>query len=403
VLRLRVAFVLIAFMLAGASTRAAEPDAPLSALSANLLELAHRPANRVAPRGATPLFTIAKHQLRDWLDERMRDQVGPELPADLADTLNTSLSNVGHACSDPDVATCQANDFSSCCLGMLGKLRLWRFGRVTIVSTSLGVECGFDDSIYAYGWRDASWRRLLAYEKAPTDRQYSPQEIENVLISPAGARIDNDYLILTTGAGSWCSSFWLGVSYQLQRIDLSKGTGRTLLDESPLAAYVGGDVPIAAELAPREMQVTYVTSQFDERTDPFRETIRRYRVTGDRLTRIQPVASSPYLFAEEWISEPWRASRAWTKPGMRRALEPLHDQLYAIAVGHDTRFNSSDDGARCRAGTGNLWQVAFEIRERRSERTRAVYLLVREDGHHEYTLMTVRRKPRPDCMTNEEP
>ncbi len=400
-LRLGVAFALIAFMLTSALARADEPDAPLKALSANLLELAKRPASRAAPRGATPLFTTAKHRLRDWLDEQMRDQVGPELSTDLADSLNGRLTGIGHACSDPDVATCRPNDLPSCCLGMLGKLRLWRFGRVAVVSTSLGVECGFDDSIYAYGWREDGWRRLFAYEKAPAGKRYSPQEIETVLISPAGGGIDNDYLVLTTGAGSWCSSLWLGVSYQLHRIDLSTGTTRILLDENPWA-YIG-DAPVAAELTPREMQVTYITSQFDERTEPFRETIRRYRVTGNQLTRIQPIASSPYLFAEEWISEPWRASRAWTSPGMRRALEPLHDQLHAIALGHDTRFNSSDDGAGCQAGTDNLWQVAFEIRERRSERTRAVYFLVREDGHQQYTLMAVRKKPRPDCAAIEKP
>jgi hypothetical protein len=40
--------------------------------------------------------------------------------------------------------------------------------------------------------------------------------------------------------------------------------------------------------------------------------IRHFAISGDTITRVQPVAASPRDFVDEWIVSPWESASGWT-------------------------------------------------------------------------------------------
>ena len=70
-------------------------DADLGALRSTLSAIRNTPAAARGPRGTTAEMTVAKHQLRDWVDERLRAfEVRGDKGA-LVRTLNAELRAAG--------------------------------------------------------------------------------------------------------------------------------------------------------------------------------------------------------------------------------------------------------------------------------------------------------------------
>src|SRR5262249_32836925 len=58
--------------------------------------------------------------------------------------------------------------------------------------------------------------------------------------------------------------------------------------------------------------------------------IRHFRIVGDSIARIPPLALSPRDFADEWIVSPWQEAAPWSAADARPAPQPKHDQLRKI-------------------------------------------------------------------------
>ena len=58
-----------------------------------------------------------------------------------------------------------------------------------------------------------------------------------------------------------------------------------------------------------------------------RRVIYRYRVTGDHVERIQPVALNTRGFVEEWLSAPWPEAAAFTADPNNAFIQSIHHSL----------------------------------------------------------------------------
>src|SRR5437773_10451279 len=81
-------------------------DAQLTALRSTLVALRKDPSDSAGPRGASPQLTIAKHQLRDWVEGRLaafaqRDDVG-----DFQRKLNSELREAKLFCGEDQSPPC---------------------------------------------------------------------------------------------------------------------------------------------------------------------------------------------------------------------------------------------------------------------------------------------------------
>ena len=189
-------------------------------------------------------------------------------------------------------------------LGYLSDLELKRTGVFVTLITRVGIECGFDDSAYLYGSSPSTgWRRLWQSEQNKyTKDGYKPQTIRSIQTSPYSESMDN--LVLTLGTQPWCSSNWHDVYYRVFRLGQNP-EAEPLVDGEDYA-FEGWS--IAASLGEDDALVEFRVASVDPALHN-RAAIRHYRIKGDKVTRIDPLALSPRDFVEEWLT------RDWTKEG----------------------------------------------------------------------------------------
>jgi hypothetical protein len=127
--------ILLAALLAGI---AAAQDAQLTAVHATLVELRSQ-APDPETMGASEKLTVAKHQLRDWIE----GQLGTFKDEDIkpfAFRINGALKTVSAGGSDDDQNLA----------GSLAEVRFNEEGGLLIVVTGVGIICQDDESAYAY-------------------------------------------------------------------------------------------------------------------------------------------------------------------------------------------------------------------------------------------------------------
>ncbi len=169
-------------------------DTRLAELKATLVAVRGHAQDYPKTRGAGPQLTVAKHQLRNWVESRLGKLGERDDPGEMVRQLNHELRAIKLLCDE------------DCYLEEMG-LRSEPTGSL-LLRTGAGIECGFDDSAYLYEWTVSGWRRFWESEQnSYTERDYKPQRIHDVLISPQ-SEANTNQLILTLGAQTWCASNW---------------------------------------------------------------------------------------------------------------------------------------------------------------------------------------------------
>ena len=74
-----------------------------------------------------------------------------------------------------------------------------------------------------------------------------------------------------------------------------------------------------------ELRVNRSSMDVDEAERP---VIFRYRVTGDQVVRVQPIAANARGFVEEWLEMPWVEAQAQTAPEASEALRPVYEEFH---------------------------------------------------------------------------
>ena len=148
--------------------------------------------------GATEALTTVKHDLRDWVESQLvATPQGVDTRA-FAAALHVALRDARLLCLD------MAGDCTTNFLGYVDDVRVYRAGEFLSVVTAVGINCGYDESAYAYTWRDGRWQRFWESEQnSYTADAYRPQQVHDVLISAPGAA--GRRLLATLGSQSGCT------------------------------------------------------------------------------------------------------------------------------------------------------------------------------------------------------
>ncbi|MGE5475132.1 MAG: hypothetical protein ACM3Q1_00615 [Bacteroidales bacterium] len=381
--------------------RLALPAALLLALAAALPTRAGTLANDVAALQrdcedrpdticASPRVERIKARLRGSADAQLRNA-----PADLdAPTLERRLA-LGLPGTDDD-GGCSSDPASGNGLGQLG-LSLRRAGSDVEVRSSIGLTCASDESAYLYHWSGAGWRPYWrAEQRFARDDSYRPRQLTAVQRAP------DHGLVLAAGVEQWCSSSWHRVYYQLWRAAPGQ-TQRLLLDGADFAFLPDIVGPLGARLDGADAYVEYLVPSVDPALHS-RGTLMHYRVDGDSVRRVDPIALSPSTFVEEWLTAPWPQSAAWTEPSAREAARQWHQATRDRRNGAALMAMFADGegrALRCR-GDRSLWQVALEFPEARPKQ-RAAWFLVRWQEPYRFRLAAVAAKPWPNCTEDADP
>jgi hypothetical protein len=133
-----IPLVLVFCMVAVASAQ----DAQLTALHATLEALHERATEIAAQDRMIPELTVAKHQLRDWVESKLEslNENDPDKVKALEETINQELRSVGM----PGAADDQNP------LGSLDEVRFDGQSGMLIVTTGVGIICEVDQPAYGY-------------------------------------------------------------------------------------------------------------------------------------------------------------------------------------------------------------------------------------------------------------
>jgi len=366
----------------------AQTDSRLTALHETLQSLHVQAGVSGVNPGGGPKLTLAKHQLRDWIESQLGpvEKEGDETKA--SERINNALEKVSLAPSDENL------------LGSLGAVGLrWESG-LLIVITRVGIVCEQDESVYGFKRIDSKWQRI--WESEQNDYQnYTPQHINAVHIwqSYEGRKQTGPAYILTLGNGWGCASAWHRVYYRIWRVDSSGST--SLVDESG-DGYLRGQSYIVGSIVnspmnfsgPVDAIIEFTQSSVDAGVHN-REAVRHFLIEGDRVRRVAPVALSPRDFVDEWMTHPWSESQEWS---LSPDLSMWHQKLHADFVGGDFL----GDTMHCQ--TPDLWQVGFEPHDakRNFEPEPNVYFLIRWTPPYGFSLASVSDSPWPRC-THADP
>jgi hypothetical protein len=363
----------------------AQTDSRLAALHQTLLSLHAQAGVSVVDPGGGPKLTLAKHQLRDWIEAQLGriEKEGDEAKA--SERINKALEKVSVA---------PPKD-SQNLFGSIGDVDLkWESG-LLIVITRVGIVCEQDESVYGYKRINGKWQRI--WESEQNDYQnYTPQHINEVHAwqSYEDGKETGPAYILTLGNEWGCESFWHAVYYRIWRVD-STGS-KNLVDESGFGylrrrSYIVGSIgnsPMHFS-GPVDAIIEFTQGSVDGGVHN-REAVYHFLIEGDEVRRVAPVALSPRDFVDEWMTHPWSESQAWSSSP---DLVMWHQKLHADFVGG----TFLGDTMHCQ--TPDLWQVGFEPSDakRNFAPEPKVYFLIRWTPPYSFALVEISNNPSPRC------
>lgn len=380
---------------AAAIAGAARADPALTALHDTL---ASARAQRGAPyslRGAGPAFDGLKHGLRAWVERRLAALAEAGDPTALGGRLNEALEQADLLCADPQDPQkdrCQDPDgLGGDARGYLGPVAFrWQADcRILVLVTAIGIdECGFDESAYAYRW-DGGWRRVWQSEQSDyTEQGYHPQHLDEVLVSAPSQHVGR--LVLTLGEFAWCTSTLQSVSYRLWRLAKDGGEPRLLLDRTELNRLTDRR-SIRGRLDPPDVLIEFDAPSLDSMVYSLPQP-RHFRIEGDRVTRIDPIALDPRGFVEQWLSSGWSDSASWSDAAEQAGLRPWHARLHG-RLGHAASYLGPT--TRCPARP-DLWSVGL-TRDPDAEQPEAIWFLVRWRPPYRFSMAGIGATPPAGC------
>jgi hypothetical protein len=359
-------------------------DTKITTLAKTVLALREYASSHSSLRGGLPELTLAKHQLRDWIEFRLASFPEKGDTVALSNDFLTGITNAKLFCDDP-------SDCVATSVGFLDQVQVTRERGFLIIMTAVGtgIRCGYDYSAYIYEWRENAWRRVWENEQNDyAEGAYRPQTLHTVHISEAdagGAR-----LILTLGTPAGCGGAFVPLYYRVFRAT-APGAGAApgtspILDKSETLTDEG-EPPAIGRIRPDDLLLEFSAGGVAYGLS--HKALRHYEIRGSSpgpgaATQTDPIAPTPRDFVEEWLAAPWQDSVARSdSPALREWHEKLHRD--------DGQGDYPDPALRCMSDP-SLVEIATHL-----EGSPKSYFLVRKKDPLRFSMAGIAENPFPDC------
>ena len=294
------------------SSVASAQDPQFASVTETVLSLRNYAQSHPDTKGAIPDVTVAKHQIRDWIETRLAGFPRNGNGADLSNYFHEAINKAKLFCDDDD-------DCLPTALGFLDEIEVTRDHGYLIVKTAVGVGiwCGYDNSAYIYEWKDSKWQRAWENEQDDYSKDaYHPQMLHSVRLSDPDK--DGTRLILTLGSRTGCLAAFKTFYYRVWRT----GTPNPILDKSE-TLYDEGEPPVIGKLSTDDLLIEFSAGGTGYGFP--HKALRHYEFHGTTAIQTDPIAPTARDFVEEWLAAPWQDSAA--RSGSR-ALREWHTKLH---------------------------------------------------------------------------
>lgn len=245
------------------------------------------------PVAAKPLLTTLKHQLRDFIANRLRfekrqvstQQIQARAIVDLSDfgliddeegsVFDRDQFEKGYDYGDIETITVTRPHY---CVDLIA------------VTTTLGICCGADTSLYLFKYEEGEWKLNLADETNDYERIDGARRLFEFGVSWPDE--NNDVFVVTASVNPWCTSNWQSITYRVLRCGPAPYEPRVLLSRAQTIYLSAEDPPFRLEVADSAFTLRFYGDKYErfeadggeDNTDE--ESIKelvRYRLEGDAV------------------------------------------------------------------------------------------------------------------------
>jgi hypothetical protein len=252
------------------------------------------------------------------------------------------------------------------------------------VTARFPIQCGSDSLLMLFQRKGGAWTKVMVRRSAPyRSIAEAWEELEYDVSEPdAGGR----WFLVTAHVNPWCVSVWQNVRFDVARPGTQVLRPKVLLSRANTINIEDG---VAVE-AGRSL----FTVRYDGRSlDPdvlTRRYVERYRVVGDRVSRVDPLATNPRDFVDEWIRAPWAQALQWSSTPAR--VRAAHERLSRMSRRATTMLTFASVRA-CKGGSHQVEIGSSQFDPKRTGPT--AFALVSGEGR--YRLQRVSAKPFQGC------
>lgn len=190
------------------------------------------------------------------------------------------------------------------------------------VKVSYGIECGSDTMLLLYTASSGRWQQTLAWQSG-TYSEVSGAFGDWLLYAVIPGNNPSDMRIAVAHGTAWCTSNMSGFKIDLLTPVQGKSELRVIWHREE--GYRRESDP---RIIPRpdgfELRADVSTIETEQ---VIRKGIFRYRVLGDKVERIRPIALDGRGFVDAWLQAPWSDARQWSLPAGIPTFARVHDQF----------------------------------------------------------------------------
>jgi len=281
---------------AGSSMRSFQSDADLRLIKetvGSLRDIHTGSMESEIPVAAKPLLTTLKHQLRDLIANRLRFQKRQVSTQELQARAIVDLSELGLTV-DEEGSFSDPNEFEKGYdYGDIHSITVTRPHSdfdVIAATTTVGICCGEDTSLYLFRYESEEWKLWLADEK---NDYYSIIDGRNFFSFGLSWPDQNkDYFVVTASVNPWCTSNWQAITYQVLRPGREPYEPRVLLSREETIYLGAGDPPYRLEVDDSAFMLKFCGHKYEDsiirpkEVDAAEESLKelvRCRVEGDAV------------------------------------------------------------------------------------------------------------------------
>jgi hypothetical protein len=257
--------------------------------------------------------------------------------------------------------------------------------KLIAIRTKFDVPYGDDSELDVFSrTKDEAWKPVIHFTSRPYARIDGAFTGFDYRISPPDEK--GEWFVVTSYINPWPTSCWQTLTVDALHPDEYFWTDSIF--HQALWGYVcADDEPYIRQITSKTFQFAFGVTSIDEGSLESK-SLQTYRVEGDEVTRIQPVASDSVNFADEWTRSKWAESRDWSATEGFKLLSAAHHELHGGTNGDFTELRS--------CSMPHQEQVGYETILANGNGGPSWYFRVKHVGNA-YTMMRVNRHPDLAC------
>ena len=354
------------------------------------------------PEAARLLLTTLKHQLRDLIQNSLKTT---------NDAANAQTSVINElkkqkALGENKANINKADDDTSYIYGDIIDISIKAVDNhpdMIAATTTIGVCCGRDTSLYLFKKSGLDWNLILAQESNGYAEVSGAQDNFAYAVSPTYHQ--QNFFIVIKNVTPTCIGSWLQIRYMALRPGTTAYGPKVLLKQSEIS-WLGDETDESITIKPSGFTIGFIGEQELNIAGATRKHVVAYKVDGDQVTRIAPLAKEPEGFLDEWFNLPWSDASKWIAGTELADISNWHARMHTERSDPESDHFHSEfiySPPACRI-SDKQWQIGIEFHAWKGKSLplgmpEKAYFTVAQNDNGDYVIKDVAKTGARKCRT----